>query len=181
MCYRPINHRGKSPEGDHWGEIIGGVHLSENLSWIVAHFLCTIVICITLTQLPIVCVYNFYFLFSDIGAYALSLRSESEIYEVEIRHYKIRVVDKGVCYIDADSNVKPFSNITELITYYTGNFYPCFSFLPSSSSLLSLSSSLPPSYQLQTGLGNTIDNLQRSSTQSRSKPLPHTCSNHHCA
>src|SRR6218665_60891 len=61
-----------------------------------------------------------YFQCTAAGCFALSLRCKNKRFGVEIRHYKIRANDKGEFYIDAASNSKTFSNIVELVSYYTG-------------------------------------------------------------
>jgi|SRR6218665_154740 len=67
------------------------------------------IICATLT-VP--------FLVTD--GYALSLRCENEFYELDVRHYPVSVAKNGSFCIDADSSNKTFSNITDLIRFYTG-------------------------------------------------------------
>ena len=68
------------------------------------------VFCVTLTMR--------YFSVTD--GYALSLRCKNEFYELDIRHYQVRVDEEGSCRIEADSSNKTFSNITDLIRFYTG-------------------------------------------------------------
>lgn len=51
--------------------------------------------------------------------YALSLKCANGSRLPKIRHYKIRVNDYDLFYINTDSNSKTFSNIMELIRYYS--------------------------------------------------------------
>ena len=61
--------------------------------------------------------YFFAFVIADRKSHALSIRDVDDKNEVVIKHYRIKTMDNGGCFI---SPKRTFTNILELIEHYKG-------------------------------------------------------------